>query len=202
MKFTKTLLSTAILFAVCGGAQADVVGTEGGGSGTFLSLSSAGLDGGSVATLTGGQLYTSDQPFADIPKGSVFGDTFLAAGRTAGAPATLTFTGGVGFVSFLWGSPDTYNALTVTGTGGYSHTFTTAELGLSGDGNQGISDYVQFTGSGGTLITSLSFDNDPTNDAFESANFSVTQPVPEPQTYALLLAGLAAGAFMTRRRKF
>jgi hypothetical protein len=202
MKFSKTLLATALLFAVCGGAQASVIGTEGGTSGTFLTLSSAGLDGGSVATLTGGSLYTSDQPFADIPKGGVFGDTFLAAGRTAGAPATLTFTSGVSFVSFLWGSPYTYNVLTVTGTGGYSHTFTTAELGLPGDGNQGTSDYVQFTGSGGTLITSLSFDNDPTNDAFESANFSVTQPVPEPQTYALLLAGLAAGAFIARRRKF
>jgi PEP-CTERM motif len=200
MKFTQTLLATALLFAACGGAQADVLGTEGGGSGTFLTLSSAGLDGGSVATLNGGSLYTSDQPFADIPKGGVFGDTFLAAGRIAGAPATLTFTSGVSFVSFLWGSPDTYNVLTVTGTGGYSHTFTTAELGLPGDGNQGISDYVQFTGTDGTLITSLSFDNDPTNDAFESANFSVT-PVPEPQTYALLLAGLVAGGFMTRRRR-
>jgi hypothetical protein len=202
MKISKTLLATATLLSMCGAAHAGVVGTEGGGSGTFLSLSSAGLGGGSIATLSGGTIYTADQPFADIPKGSLFGGAFLAAGRTAGAPATLTFTGGgLNFVSFLWGSPDTYNVLTVTGTGGYSHTFTAAELGLPGDGNQLMSDYVQFTATDGTKITSLSFDNNPTNDAFESANFSITPSVPEPQTYALLLAGLGAVVFVAKRRK-
>jgi hypothetical protein len=201
MKLSKTLLAVATLLALCGGASASVVGTEGGGSGTFLSLSSAGLGAGSVATLVGGTIYTADQPFADIPKGSLFGDAFLAAGVSAGAPATLTFTGGgVDYISFLWGSPDTYNLLTVTGTGGYSHTFTTTELGLPGDGNQLMSDYVQFTATAGTKITSISFDNLPNMDAFESANFSVTSPVPEPQTYALLLAGLGAVAFVAKRR--
>lgn len=38
-------------------------------TGPFLSLRSAGLNGGSVATLSGGTVYSTDEPFADIPKG-------------------------------------------------------------------------------------------------------------------------------------
>src|SRR4051795_10313144 len=72
-------------------AHASVVGSLGGGTGPFLSLSSSGLNGGSVATLSGGTVYTSDQPFADIPSGGVAGGTFLAAGPTSGEPAVLTF---------------------------------------------------------------------------------------------------------------
>jgi hypothetical protein len=196
-----TILAASTLLAASVGVHAGVSGSTGASSSSFLTLSSAGLDGGSVATLTGGTIYTADEPFADIPKGGLFGGTFLGAGPTAGSAATLTFTGaGVSFVSFLWGSPDTYNMLTVRGTGGYVHVFTTAELGLPGDGNQGVSDYVQFTGTNGTLITSLSFDNVPSSNAFETANYSIT-PVPEPGTYSLLLAGLGVmGFFATRRR--
>jgi PEP-CTERM motif len=203
MKYSKSLLATAALIASFG-AHAQVTGSLGGGTGTFLSLSSAGLSGGSVATLAGGTIYTQDQPFADIPAGVVFGNTFLAAGPIAGAPATLSFTGGgVDYISFLWGSPDTYNLLTVNSTAG-SQTFTTSTLGFSvSNGDQSFSQYVQFSALAGNKITSLSFNNVPGRDAFESANYSVnvTAPVPEPETYALLLAGLGAVAFVARRRR-
>ena len=201
MKLSRLLLASAALGASLG-AQAQVTGALGGGFGSFLQLSSAGLAGGSVATLSGGTIYTADQPFADIPAGAIFGGDFLAAGPTSGAPAVLSFTGaGVDYISFLWGSPDTYNVLTVTSTGGVTQTFTTASLGFSvSNGDQNFSQYVQFTGSATSKITGLTFNNCPAIDAFESANYSITA-VPEPQTYALLLAGLAAGAFMVRRRR-
>jgi hypothetical protein len=52
----------------------------------------------------------------------------------------------------------------------------------------------------GSGITSLSFTNSSSIDAFEVANFSIT-PIPEPETYALMLAGLAALGFVSKRRK-
>ena len=202
MKISKILLAAAALCAAMG-ANAQVSGVAvGSSSGTFLQLSSAGLSGGTVASLTGGTVYTQDQPFADIPKGGVFGGNFLAAGPTSGAPATLSFlNGGVGFISFLWGSPDVYNKLTVTSTGGFTQVFDSTNITFaSTNGNQAYSQYVQFTGLNGAKITSLSFNNVPSQDAFESANYSIT-PVPEPETYALLLAGLGAVAFVARRRR-
>jgi hypothetical protein len=201
MKLSTLAVAAAALVATMG-AQAQVTGATGGGYGSFLTLSSAGLGGGSVASLSGGTVYTTDMPFADIPAGSIFGGNFLAAGPTSGAPATLTFAGaGVDYISFLWGSPDTYNLLTVTSTGGVTQTFTATSLGFATtNGDQTFSQYVQFTGMAGVKITGLTFNNLPANDAFESANYSVT-PVPEPQTYALMLAGLGAVGFIARRRK-
>lgn len=197
MKIARTLLASAALLAAVG-AQAQVVGSAGGGNGSFLTLSQAGLSGGAVATLSGGVVYTNDQPFADIPKGNV--TSFLATGPTAGQPATLSFAdGGVSYISFLWGSPDSYNQLTVNSTNG-SQMFTTALLGLPGDGNQSVSRYVQFSGVGAAKITSLVFTNTPATDAFETANYSIT-PVPEPETYALMLAGLGVVGFVAKRRR-
>ena len=200
MNFVKTLLASAAL-AVSFGASATVTGSLGGGAGSFLALSQAGLSNGAVATLNGGTVYNSDRPFADIPAGSVFGNNFLAVGPTAGSPSMLTFATAVNYVSFLWGSPDTYNQLTVNSTGGGSQVFTAAGLNFAQtNGNQGFSQYVQFAGVSGSQITSLVFTNVPSVDAFEVANFTIT-PVPEPETYALMLAGLGAMAMFARRRR-
>ena len=97
--------------------------------------------------------------------------------------------------------------LTVNSTGG-TQTFVAGTAGVGQtslnfsvtNGDQSRSQYVQFTGLAGAKITSLSFNNVPSTDAFETANYSVT-PVPEPETYALLLAGLGAVGFVARRRR-
>lgn len=189
MKLYKILM-TSIVLAAAPAAQAAVVGSLGGGSGPFQSLSNAGLAGGAVATLSGGTVYNSDKPFADIPAGGVFESKFLAAGPTSGNTATLSFTAPISYLSFLWGSPDTYNRLTINSTSG-TYNFTAAGMSFPvTNGDQSFSQYVRFaTNAPGELITSAIFGNNPSTDAFEVANFSVAPAVPEPATWAMLIVG-------------
>jgi len=157
---------------------------------------------GSVGTIVGGTIFGSDQPFADIPAGAVFNSRFLSSGPTSTTPSILTFSGtGIQNIGFLWGSPDLYNRLNVVSmTGGVSSTqlFTAALLGFPvTNGNQSFSQNVRFTAGAGTMITRLEFSNIPSIDAFEVANFNT---VPEPATYALMAAGLAALGLASKRR--
>lgn len=206
MKLALALAGTAALTFASAGHAAVVVGS---GSGTnLLTLSGPGTpgsggtltgSGGTVATISGGQVLNTDQPFADIPE-APFGGTFLSVGPTSGQPATLAFTTPVNFLSFAIGSPDTYNLLTIVTNMG-SQTFTAAMLGLPTDGNQGFTGFVNFTGVAGDLIKSVTFTNSPSINAFETASFSVTA-VPEPGTWAMMLLGFAGmGAAMRRSRK-
>ena len=201
MRTMKLALAAAALCALSPAANAAVIGSTGGGTGSFSTLTSAGLDGGATATLQGGKIYTADQPFADIPKGGISGGTFLAAGLLAGQPAILTFSSPVAYLSFLWGSPDTYNILTLVSSA-QTYTFTAQSLGFAvTNGDQTFSQYAQFVASAGETIQSVSFSNSPARDAFEVANFTVTA-VPEASTWAMMLVGfgMVAGAARYRRR--
>jgi len=209
MKFVKTLFASVALVASLG-AQAQVTGSLGGGTGSFLLLSSPAtctlatpctLTGSVNASIVGGSILNSDQPFADIPKGVIAGGNFLSAGPTTTEPSIVTFDSALDYISFLWGSPDLYNGLTIVTTSG-NFAFTAAGLGFSvTNGDQSFSQYVEFVADAGTDITGLIFANSPSIDAFEVANFSVTAVIPEPETYVLMLAGLGAVGFLSRRRR-
>ncbi len=202
----KKILAAAMFAAFAVGAQASyVTGSIAANQDptTFIDLSSG--------IVTGGALYTGNAlPNAAIPtnlspaKDTV--GTWLAAGPSninngggIASPAIVNFGTGTSFVSFLWGSPDTYNLLTVTTTGGIDTFLATDFSPFVVTGNQDYASYIGFTAHDSYKITSLTFSS--TSNAFEASNFSVTTPIPEPETYALMLAGLAAMGFVARRRK-
>lgn len=198
----KLVLAAAATISAVGvapAANAVVIGAAGQAPLPFATLSNAGLNGGALATLTGGSVLTQDQAFADIPEG-IFGGTFLAAGPTPGAVATLTFNQSVDVFGFLIGSPDSYNQLTITSTSG-TFNFTPLSLGLSGSGDQSLSQFVNFrTTTAGERILSASFTNVPALNAFETANFSAGA-VPEPAAWAMMIAGFGLIGGALRRQK-
>lgn len=205
MKAYKYFLATAALAAsFSASASAQVSGSIGGGGGPYLSFSGA-EDCNPVVntcalggyTINGGNILSGSQPTDAEPAGN-FGELYLSAGPTSGSPSKLDFGGGIYYVSFLWGSPDLYNSLRVNYGAGMFTDFDVTGLGFSTtDGNQSVSTYVQFSRSEGD-ITSLEFGS--TTNAFEVSNFNVST-VPEPSTYVLLAAGLAALGFASKRRK-
>jgi len=214
MSFTKSLIASAAL-AASFGANAVVTGTLGAGpTGPILGLSTEtpgvacstapepsndctlGPLAAPIATISGGTVYNTDMQFADDVQPGV---PFLAAGPSSTSPAVMTFLNGTSFLGLLWGSPDQYNTLTIRDNNNVAYIFTTSSLGFPvQNGDQSFNQYVQFMASAGTLISTVTFASGI--DAFETTQFTVT-PIPEPETYALMLAGLAALGFVSRRRK-
>jgi hypothetical protein len=116
---------------------------------------------------------------------------------TTGGNATVDL-GGVSNYSFLWGSPDTFNSisiLTSAGTQIFTGTDFATNFGLAADGSNANTRWVTLMGTDETL-DSITFNSNGV--AFEVA---VTTPVPEPETYALLLAGMMIVVYIGRRVK-
>ena len=184
-------------------AQADVKGAQGTvGSLPFLALSSTGLTGSAPATLSGGSVLSGSQ--LGLTQPTADGATnYLGAGPSVGNPATLTFITPVSYVSFLWGTPDTYNTFSARTVGGTTYKFGLADLGLtaySGSGTANFQSYVQFLATNGDQIKSITFDSAPAN-AFEATNFRAVA-TPGPIAGAGLPAIFAvAGAWFVRRRR-
>ena len=123
---------------------------------------------------------------------------YLVVSSQGGSPGSATIdTHDVRSYSFVWGSPDTYNTVNIFGTSGSSTVFTgtmlQSQFAMSANGNNGATGLFTITGTEGSVIDHLVLTS-------SGVAFEVAAPVPEPETYALMLGGLGALGFMARRR--
>lgn len=182
--------------------------------GTVSSYSVTDMING-TATYDKGAIYsTSINSITAKPVGST-GNFWSIGGVpvTQNGPGTVSFSGaaasGVAYYGFLYGSSDPYNDVTFTFQDASTLTINGSQV-PSGTGNQGVSRYVNVFADSTNKITGVSFvsttfydslGNLKTGNAFETDNhaYSVTA-VPEPESYALMLAGLGLMGTIARRR--
>ena len=130
------------------------------------------------------------------PKG-VTGDYLVVSSQGGSEGSARINTGVVRSYSFVWGSPDTYNIVDIFGKMGefseYTGSMLQSQFSMTANGNNNATGLFTITGNAGSVIDHLVLRS--TGVAFE-----VAAPVPEPETYALMLAGLGALGFMARRR--
>ncbi len=187
MKMKQVAVAGLIALAALGAQAATVNATVGSQSATEFLLSDSNVSGGLL-------LQSGIDNVAAKPDGTNAGSWFVAGENGAnGGAATVSFMTGTESVSFDWGSPDSWNTLTVTLSDGTSQSFSATALGLGSSYS-----YVDLSAAGGLWIKSMTFS--ASQPAFEASNFKVSV-VPEPANVALLLAGLGMVGMMARRRR-
>ena len=214
MTLTKTFIASAIAlcalqahaltWSITGGAYSSQAGAR------HETFDSAAIDANEAADLSfsGGALFSaSSSGITARPPGSA--GNFLSVGSSGnqGGPIVVNLRSTpASYYGFLWGSPDGYNTVEF-------YDDKTLLKSLSGpdvfgnpnpaNGFQGAfpnGQYFNGFAGLGEQITSVVFRSN--GNAFETDNHAIAiMAVPEPGTYALMLAGLGALGFVARRSK-
>jgi hypothetical protein len=176
----------------------------------LVSGTGTGINAGINYSYTDGALFNFDSS-SSLPSGisaRPVGSTgnFWSIGvspDTQDGPGVVNLGAGVSYYGFLWGSPDAsgwntvkfYNGSTLLGT------YDGSAILVPPNGDQSYAKYFNVFAGSGEVITSVSFAAN--RNAFETDNhaFIAAAPIPEPEIYAMMAAGLGLMGFVARRRQ-
>jgi hypothetical protein len=220
LAFSATAVSSAAIAAepvisvgsVPGGAGVyenfDSLAAAGGLSAKGINVTFSGTGSGTAALPNLSGQYAA--PYLSEGSGAAFGN-FQAEGpdvtqylTTGIGQVTLQLDGYNRYFGLLWGSVDDYNTLSFYDGNTLLFSFTGLDVDGSANGNQGV---------GGTFYVNINSDTafnkvvaSSTAYSFEFDNVALAinpiaiSPIPEPETYSLLMAGLALIGAIIRRR--
>lgn len=159
-----------------------------------------------LAGATNARAYSAS--IADVAAKPAFNSTGNFAAALGGTPSSYTanFAATRGF-SFVLGSLDTYNTLTLLFADGTSQVLNGAQIALGGDadGNRVTADSngrVYYTlGASDPSIVGATFSASSYAFEFDDLATLANSPVPEPATWAMFLLGFGVLGRAMRRRK-
>lgn len=150
------------------------------------------------AGYTGGGVFGTSTGEYARPVGSTTNYYSVGTSGSQDGPGVVTFANPVSYFGFLWGSPDSYNQVTFYNGTTVLGTYDGSSILNPPNGDQSFSAYVNVHVTGALNITSVSFASG--GNAFETDNHATISAVPEPETYAMMMAGLGLMGFSARRK--
>lgn len=195
----------AISFTVSNGAYSEVAGVV---TDTFDADATVALNPIGGAFFSASVIHVSAKPPGSTGR-------WWSIGTSGGqqGPGIVNLENPSSYYGFLWGSPDYYNSVSFFYNGAVVGSFTGTQVFGAANGNQGAlagGQYVNFWAGEDQQFNEVRFIS--RGNGFETDNHAVFPPprfeievvqlpVPEPETYALMLAGLCAIGFMARNRR-
>jgi hypothetical protein len=166
----------------------------------------AGTLGGVQFNYSGGALFNFESS-SNLPNGTSARppgstDNFWSIGVSPTAqngPGVASFASGLSYFGFLWGSPDAYNTVSFYDGSTLLGSFNGSAILAPPDGDQRYSRYFNVFAGQNEAITSVKFES--TSNAFETDNHAFVAAIPEPEIYAMMLAGLGLMGFVAGRRR-
>lgn len=189
---------TALVLSASAGMAATVLIQNNGGAtmATGVSDSLAGFNTAASLGVTTETVSDPNRTRSPFEGTGMYGDNYFNIAN--GGYLDVLLNVAMAKVSFLWGSPDSYNYVQVFLSDSTSQIFSLGNIPTPPPVDAGLqANYVTFTAIGGARITGVNFSTSGT--AFELSN--IVSAVPVPAGGLLLLSGLAGFAAVRRFKK-